>query len=156
MTETAEPAILWHVASLVNLTPHALDVYGDEGQYITSLPASGTVARVADSDDPGHKLMRANDTGILMPMRMLVTGECENVPAPQPGTSTLAEDWMPPPPVGYIVSRVTAEAMSRAGMLEGRQDIFIQRDSISTILKSQTDMYSAGTFSVKNTSLFDL
>ena len=126
MTETAEPKILWHVASLVNLTPHALCVYGDEGQYITSLPASGTVARVTDSDDPGHGLMRPEDTGILIPVRMLVTGECENVPAPQPDTNTSAEDWMAlPPPVGYIVSRVTAEAMSRAGMLEGRGDIFV-------------------------------
>lgn len=75
---------------LINLTPHTINIHTQAG--VVSVPASGTVARVATSREPLETL--AN--GIQLYHTRY--GEVEGLPEPQEGT-------------GYIVSALVRQAV---------------------------------------------
>ena len=85
--------------AFVNLTPHAIDVVVHEGSAAISIPASGAVARVAQSSDLVGEI-----AGI--PVFQNSYGDVEGIPAPQDGTV-------------YIVSAMAAQAV------RGRDDVLV-------------------------------
>lgn len=82
-------------ATLVNLTPHPINLYGDDDKLIQTIPPSGTVARVAE-----YRKLDAYVNGI--PLREIVFGEIEGLPAPKEGTL-------------YIVSALVRSATKEKG-----------------------------------------
>lgn len=78
---------------LVNLTPHDIVVY--DGVEFFTIPASGTVARVAVSQEEVHR-------GLGVPVVRNAYGEVENLPEPQPDTY-------------FIVSSLVLEALRKEG-----------------------------------------
>lgn len=82
--------------TLVNLTPHAVTLYGVDG--VRTLPPSGVVARVACSRlDRGY----INLDGVRVEVSSPVMGEVAGLPTPSEG-------------VGYIVSALVATKAARA------------------------------------------
>ena len=86
---------------LVNLTPHAVDVYGDEG-LIASFPPSGTVARVAEKRESCPPVA----IGLtVLDVSRATYGEVQGLPAPDGETI-------------YIVSALVLAQCA------GRRDVF--------------------------------
>ena len=85
----------------VNLTPHKIDVIGEDGGLILSLPPSGEVARVTSE----RKLV-----GHLGPVPVFQTvfGDVVGLPDPQPDTI-------------FVVSTIVLSALSAAGV--SRDDV---------------------------------
>ena len=76
------------MTTLINCTPHAINVRNAETGVETVIPPSGTVARV--SSTPGVKLMPYHGHGYAdCPVPVYgpsSVGEVEGLPAPAPGT----------------------------------------------------------------------
>ena len=82
---------------IVNLTPHAITLVGEDGSVIATFPPSGVVARVATSTEVVGSLMGA-------PVKHTIFGEVEGIPAPQEGTV-------------YLVSTLVAQAAKRSDVV---------------------------------------
>jgi len=82
---------------LTNLTPHEIVVVGHDGRHLLTLPPSGTVARVATTEESLPSLA-VDDQEI--PVVRPTMGDVEGLPEPQ-------DD------VIYVVSRLVAEAAPR-------------------------------------------
>lgn len=78
---------------IINLTPHAIGLATEDG--VVTIPASGTVARVAVSVSPAGEI--ETDYG-RVPLVRLTYGDPVGLPDPQDG-------------VVYIVSKVVADAL---------------------------------------------
>jgi len=79
------------MTKFVNLTPHALTIYAN-GEIAFEIPASGTVARRAVSEEIVGEV-----NGVVL--ARTVFGEAEGVPAPEEGVmylvSRLVKDGLP-------------------------------------------------------------
>lgn len=64
---------------LVNCTPHAVRVHGEDGSVLVELPPSGGVARVTTTRTPAGGF-----AGV--PLATTEFGEVEGLPEPQPDT----------------------------------------------------------------------
>lgn len=82
------------MTTLVNLTPHCINVVSEDGSRLYDVPVSGTVARCSQSETHLFDLQVA---GISIPVTGQSFGEVVDLPAPQPETF-------------YIVSRLVAAA----------------------------------------------
>jgi hypothetical protein len=89
---------------LINLTPHVLDVYRDEGKHIT-IPPSGQVARVTVHHVP---VLDESYEGTDIPINRLEYDDVEGLPSPEPG-------------IWYVVSEIAGQAAAALG----RRDILI-------------------------------
>jgi len=91
-------------ARLVNLTPHEISIYGDDGGLLLSVLPSGTVARVTEKVTAEFTRDVAGATGPV-PVRQVEAAEFAGIPEKEEGTV-------------FIVSRVMADA-HRAAVLAG-------------------------------------
>lgn len=83
---------------IINLTPHVINLHGNDGTLIQSIPSSG-VARVASK--PGT----LEDRGLPVPVAApTVFGEVEGLPPPRDG-------------VVYVVSMLVAQQAKRPDVL---------------------------------------
>jgi len=78
---------------LVNLTPHPVTFVADDGEKLLELPGNPNPPRAQESRE-------AQGTVNGIPVSKVHMGEVQGLPAPQAG-------------VGYIVSRIVAEAVHR-------------------------------------------
>jgi hypothetical protein len=85
---------------IVNLTPHAVTVLGQDGKAVV-IPPSGTLARVSVRR---NQVSRLEIDGTAVPVYSTDYGGIEGLPAPEAGTY-------------YIVSRAVAEAARRDDLL---------------------------------------
>ena len=84
--------------NIVNLTPHPLTLYGEKGEEIATIPASGEVARVSTiAAETGREVLGA-------PVVSQRPGPVTGLPDPEEGTT-------------YVVSLFVRQA------LEGRPDV---------------------------------
>jgi hypothetical protein len=97
---------------VVNLTPHAIRVLGDDNQLIAEFPPSGAVAR-ADSHERPENMVDG------IPVVSQEFGAVHNVPAPEPGTI-------------YLVSMVVGQAMART-----RNDIYGPNTSPGSAVRNE-------------------
>lgn len=91
---------------LINLTPHALIIYGKDENCLQLAP-SGSVARVKTTTAIIDEVVV---DGVRINILNAIYGEVENLPIPQPG-------------VCYIVSRVVLNAIRSHG--DERSDILV-------------------------------
>lgn len=90
---------------MMNLTPHNVDIHGDEGFVITVQP-SGTLARVAEQRESATPVQIGSDiSGLYIPVSRATYGEVTGLPEPDGETI-------------YIVSAQVAQQCA------GRQDVF--------------------------------
>ena len=90
---------------MTNLTPHNVDIHGDEGFVITVQP-SGTLARVAEQRESATPVQIGSDiSGLYIPVSRATYGEVTGLPEPDGETI-------------YIVSAQVAQQCA------GRQDVF--------------------------------
>ena len=82
--------------NVVNLTPHAIIILDEDGNKLTSIPPSGTVARV---DTERKQLANLNYDGVKIPITKLTSIGDEVINLPDPEDDTI-----------YIVSNNTAKA----------------------------------------------
>jgi len=94
---------------IVNLTPHSIILYTDEGKKI-EIPPSGTIARVHESTEIIGKIQVETDGNI--PVIRKTLGQVENLPEPREGTI-------------YIVSLIVAQALAGT-----RSDVYVIGESI--------------------------
>ena len=87
--------------SIVNLTPHALNVQGRDGATMVTIQPSGTVARCASASEVVETVLV---DGVEIDISRTVFGEVSGVPAPQDG-------------VVYAVSMLVASALRRADVV---------------------------------------
>ncbi len=67
---------------MMNLTPHAVDIYGDEGFIVTVQP-SGTVARVAEVRESAAPVQIGTDiSGLYIPVSRATYGAVTGLPEP--------------------------------------------------------------------------
>lgn len=67
---------------LINLTPHAVGIYGDEG-WITDVPASGTLARVAEQRESCPPIQIGTDiSGLYISASRATYGAVTGLPEP--------------------------------------------------------------------------
>lgn len=76
----------------VNLLPHPVDLFDDDGELVGSIPTTGAVARCRES----RQVLGVVD-GVRL-TRTVFEREVDNLPGPRPGTY-------------YIVSRPVAEVL---------------------------------------------
>jgi hypothetical protein len=81
---------------LINLTPHPVTFVTEDGAVILELPGCPNPPRARENREAHGEV-----NGI--PVNKVTMGEVQGLPAPQPG-------------VGYIVSRVVAEAARRSDL----------------------------------------
>ena len=93
-----------NVARIINLTPHALNFVGEDGQIVLTVEPSGTLARVSSKTILTGEIM-----GI--PVTSTEYGEVEGLPAPEEGTV-------------YVVSSLVASRVPERG------DVFIPNESV--------------------------
>ncbi len=65
--------------NIVNLTPHVLNVYKENGEWAATVPPSGTTARIKV-----ERKLTGERSGV--PLFETVAGECDELPAPQENT----------------------------------------------------------------------
>ena len=95
-------------AQIVNLTPHAVNIVGDNNSVITTIPASGDVARCSQTID----IVGSITTGsVSIPVSSSSYGEVIDLPDPKPGYY-------------YIVSRLVMSACP------ARQDLLCPNDLV--------------------------
>lgn len=98
----------------INLTPHVLNVIGDDGSVVLSVPPSGTVARVATQQTVATQL-----DGI--DVVRTVFGDVDGLPAPQPDTV-------------YVVSTLVLQALRHAGV--DRSDVVAPDTSPASVVRN--------------------
>ena len=91
------------MSSLINLTPHGVNICNDKGEHLLTLPPSGTVARVTVTRATAGSLA---DCGV--PLFRTKFGEVQDLPEFDPNNKVL-----------YVVSLVVAQHPDVAG----REDI---------------------------------
>jgi hypothetical protein len=101
------------VVTLINLTPHPLNLLVGDGSTVTLDPhLDMETPRVEDITEPDAPIVFKSATGWeQIPTNVVVPGDVMNLPDPQPG-------------VCYIVSRITAEAPGSGG----RTDLYFPTD----------------------------
>ena len=91
--------------NIVNLTPHTINIYGDEG-WIINVSATGSLARVAEVRESAPPVQIGTDvSGLYIPVSRATYGEVTGLPEPDGETI-------------YIVSAQVAQQCA------GRQDVF--------------------------------
>ena len=93
---------------IVNLTPHAVNIVGDDNSVVTTIPASGNVARCSQTIDVIGSIT-VNSVAITISSSSY--GEVVDLPDPQAG-------------VYYIVSRLVMSACP------ARQDLLCPNDLV--------------------------
>ena len=94
--------------TIINLTPHAVNVIGNDNSVAITIPASGNVARCSQTIDIiGNITLDSVD----IPISSSSYGEVVDLPAPQVG-------------VYYIVSRLVMSACP------ARQDLLVPNDLV--------------------------
>lgn len=90
--------------TIINLTPHTINICNASGEIIREIPASGQLCRVSS---------RTVQTGEIdgIPVTETQFGDVENLPAPQDGTV-------------FIVSLAVASRVPE------RQDVFVPSESV--------------------------
>lgn len=68
---------------LINLTPHVLNIFSEEGSPLLDVPPSGDVARCVESFVSLDPIIV---DGVSLPLISGSFGEVEGLPAPQPET----------------------------------------------------------------------
>jgi len=89
----------WPDQTVVNLTPHSLDVADKNGDVIITIPPSGDPARVAQSDRCVYMLpveTTDGENGGVIPVYTGAYGDVVGLPEPKPG-------------IIYVVSRIVRE-----------------------------------------------
>src|SRR5690554_2132456 len=84
------------IMKLVNLTPHPVTFVADDGEKMLELPGNPNPPRAQESRNAHGEV-----NGI--PVNKVAMGEVQGLPDPQPG-------------IGYIVSRIVAEAARRSDL----------------------------------------
>lgn len=87
------------MATILNLTPHAVNLLDAEGNTLAVFPPTGTIARAAQQDQPVGKV---EAEGVVIAVVQTTYGEPADLPAP-------AEDTF------YVVSILTAQAAKAYG-----------------------------------------
>jgi len=98
------------IERLINLTPHPLNLMGDEGELV--IPPSGRIARAREERELIEYLILE---GRKIPVYKVRYGEVIDLPPPEPG-------------VIYVVSSITAQAVARTD--PGRDDVVIPGDPV--------------------------
>lgn len=93
---------------IVNLTPHAVNIVDNSDSVVTTIPASGNVARCSQTIDIVGALTLDS---VVIPISASSYGEVVDLPAPQVG-------------VYYIVSRLVMSACP------ARQDLLVPNDLV--------------------------
>lgn len=86
-----------------NLTPHAINIIGENNEVLATFEPSGIIARAAQSKELVEEL---SVNGMTIPVYESAFGKVENLPEPEEGTI-------------FVVSALTAQAC------KGRTDIYI-------------------------------
>lgn len=92
---------------IINLTPHDVCIFSDDGMACRVIPASGNVARLTT-----QTVRDGYIDGI--PVTKTVFGDVENLPAPEDGTV-------------YIVSSLVAQRC------KDRDDVFVPNESVRDV-----------------------
>ena len=93
---------------IINLTPHSMNVIGDDNSVAITIEASGNVARCSQTIDIVDTI---NVNNIAIPVSSSSYGEVVDLPAPQDDTY-------------YIVSRLVMSACPN------RQDLLVPNDLV--------------------------
>lgn len=93
---------------IINLTPHSVNVIGDDNSVVITIEASGNVARCSQTIDIVDTI---NVNNIAIPVSSSSYGEVVDLPAPQDDTY-------------YIVSRLVMSACPN------RQDLLVPNDLV--------------------------
>ena len=93
---------------IINLTPHSINVIGDDNSVAITIEASGNVARCSQTIDIVDTI---NVNNIAIPVSSSSYGEVVDLPAPQDDTY-------------YIVSRLVMSACPN------RQDLLVPNDLV--------------------------
>ena len=93
---------------IINLTPHSINVIGDDNSVAITIEASGNVARCSQTIDIVDTI---NVNNIAIPVSSSSYGEVVDLPAPQDNTY-------------YIVSRLVMSACPN------RQDLLVPNDLV--------------------------
>lgn len=88
------------MASIVNLTPHAVSIVGEDGNVIATFEPAGVIARAAQTDVPVGQVEVAD--GITVPIVSTSYGSPTDLPDPADG-------------VYLVVSILTAQAAKAVG-----------------------------------------
>lgn len=97
---------------LVNLTPHTINVVGEDGTPILAIEPSGDVARVSSrTETVGVVTVQVGDNTLVIPLTTTVFGDVQDLPDPQDG-------------VAFVVSSLVAQRVP------DRTDVFIPSDSV--------------------------
>lgn len=100
--------------NFVNLTPHAINIYDNNGQnIIATFPATGTVARVATHTKDAGEIGR-------IPVVSNTFGDVEGLPEPQAETV-------------YLVSIVVASALNGT-----RPDVLVPDTSPAGVVRNES------------------
>ena len=94
-------------AVIVNLTPHAVNIVGDDNSVVITIEASGNVARCSQTIDIVGSI---TVNSIAIPVSSSSYGEVVDLPAPQDG-------------VYYVVSRLVMSACPAREDLLGPNDL---------------------------------
>lgn len=95
-------------ATIINLTPHAVNIVNDDNSIATTIPASGNVARCSQTIDIVGALTLGS---VVIPISASSYGEVVDLPDPQDNTY-------------YIVSRLVMSACPT------RQDLLVPNDLV--------------------------
>ena len=93
---------------IINLTPHAVNIVGDDNSVVITIEASGNVARCSQTIDIVGDI---TVNSVSIPISSSSYGEVVDLPAPQVG-------------VYYIVSRLVMSACPN------RQDLLVPNDLV--------------------------
>ena len=94
--------------NIINLTPHAVNIVGDNDSIAITIPASGNVARCSQTIDIVGSVTLDS---VAIPISASSYGEVVDLPAPQDNTY-------------YIVSRLVMSACP------ARQDLLVPNDLV--------------------------
>ncbi len=66
---------------IVNLTPHPLNLFSEDGEQVATIAPSGTIARVSTTR------VKVGETPAGIPLYVTEYGDVEGLPDPQPDTT---------------------------------------------------------------------
>lgn len=101
------------MASIVNLTPHAVNLIGAEGETLAVFAPTGTIARAAQTDITVGQVEVA--PGVSVDVVSTSFGDPTDLPDPAEGTY-------------YVVSILTAQAAKAAG--RSTSDLLVTSDPV--------------------------
>ena len=102
-----------HNPTVINATPHDINIVDEDGKIVMTFPASGVIARCNANRHTVGDITFTDKWGLKIPLNEIVFGELEGLPEEKPLTY-------------YIVSALAG----KAGREAGRKDLLLVDDAV--------------------------